>query len=165
MDFVPALSVLDAVDGIIVQQSLAEHRRSSARDCVPQWRQILGVAIFWRRAEVEQSSNSFDIVLLGCTVQSIRSAPRPVVDKRSAAYQGQEQRTGTSRYGRYRQRRLCARKEIKKKKKTLKHFYFAIKKQKRRKRPKRKRRRLSFYCLTINKRFKSMSSGDCCLAV
>jgi hypothetical protein len=102
--FVPALSVLNAQRGIVVQQSLTQHGRTFVQNGVVERSQALAVSDSRRSAQIQQRPHGFNVVLLSGSVQGRRSATRPVIEQSSAAHQGQEKRTGTRGNGRHRQR-------------------------------------------------------------
>ena len=106
VNFVPALSVLNAHNGIVVKECLAEHRRGFGRDGAVERRETLRVLDVGRGAQIEQGPNRFDVVLLGGPVEGRGAAAGPVVDQGPAAHQGEQQGSRPGRSGRYRERRF-----------------------------------------------------------
>lgn len=105
--FLPALGVRHAVDRVVVEQRLAQHRRRSRRHGDPQRRESPGVAEVGRGAEVEQRAQRFQVVLLGGAVQRRRAALGAVIEKRPAVDQRQKKRLRIRTSGGQSERRLC----------------------------------------------------------
>lgn len=75
----PALSILNTNNGVVVKECLTEHGRCFSRDGVPQRCEAFSILDIGGSTQIQKSPNSFQIVLFGCFVESSRTATGTVV--------------------------------------------------------------------------------------